>query len=506
MKGNVKRLFLMAFAFMVLMPLNIYAIDLSNEDFAAAKEGDISKGLHYDGDNQWFKIDSGEYTITENIDLEEDTLGAVDENVITLDLNGKSITSANTQYALFELYDNSKAIIKGNGTMTCDLVLDIYNGSILTVENGTFNGAVDVYGDYDVEKEEYYAPTLIINEGTFNGKIYVEGDFYDEIIEDYYPVLNIKNASINGNIAVIQGKLVMDNGTVDATEVDTDAVYVWDGSSAIINGGTFKSPYNGLMVEPGYGEGAFNIKSVIVNGGTFIGEYESGIGAFATDKLEINGGTFTGGAFGLFFLDITDFKLKGGLFKGTEENGVGIYTAGETAEALTDILAEGYVYDPELETTVKDIEEDKYIATQKEISVINPSENDYKFLEGENAEYTIDVDEDLTFRINANYSFFENGGKVYVDDELVESTNYTSLSGSTIVNLKKDYVATLKEGEHTFKVVFNNSEEASTKFTIKVKDTTKNPQTSDNILMYVSIMLISFMGLGSLIYKMRKEN
>lgn len=504
MKLNIKRLFIMAFAFMVLMPLNIYAIDLSKEDFEAAKAGENTKGLNYDSEGNWFTLNSGEYKITEDIDLEEDTLGVVDDNVVILDLNGKTLTSANEEYSLFELYDSAKATITGNGTLEKDSIIYVSDGANLIIENGTFNGNVTLYSEYDEEYENNVFANLTVNGGTFNGNFSVEGDFDGEIDIDYYPVLTINNASIKGNITVVLGKLVFNDGTVDATEANADAVYVWNGSSAIINGGTFKSQFNGLMAEIGP-EGS-NLKSVVINGGTFIGEEESGAGLFTIDKLEINGGTFTGGIYGVYFADNENMLLKGGIFKATSESGAGLYTMGESEEALTSVLAEGYVYDPELEATVSEKYDSTFVASQKEISVINPSENDFKFLDGENAEYAIDVDDVLTFRINANYSFFENGGKVYVDDELVESSNYTSLSGSTIIKLKKEYVSSLKAGEHTFKVAFNNGKESSTKFTIKVNDTTKNPQTSDNILIYVSIMLISFMGLGTLIYKMRKEN
>lgn len=129
-----------------------------------------------------------------------------------------------------------------------------------------------------------------------------------------------------------------------------------------------------------------------------------------------------------------------------------------------------------------------------------------------NQTYTINKDDNLTFRINADYSLFENGGKVYVDG--IETTEYTSKSGSTIITLNKDYVNLLSVGEHTLKVAFNNGGEATTKFTIakaeetKAEESTNNPQTGDNIMFYVSMLGLSIIGLAGvgLYIKKRRFN
>ena len=119
--------------------------------------------------------------------------------------------------------------------------------------------------------------------------------------------------------------------------------------------------------------------------------------------------------------------------------------------------------------------------------------DDYKYIEGENQTYTINKSDKMTFRINADYSLFENGGKVFIDDVLVDSKNYTSLSGSTIITFNKEYVDTLKFGEHTLKVVFNNVVETSTKFTIN--EEVKNPKTSDNVVTYIMLSMVSVLGI-----------
>ena len=162
---------------------------------------------------------------------------------------------------------------------------------------------------------------------------------------------------------------------------------------------------------------------------------------------------------------------------------------------------------------------------------------EYKFIEGTNQTYTIDESKNATFRIDADYSLFTN--KVYVDDKLVDSTNYDSKSGSTVITLKDEYLKTLSVGEHTLKVAFSDNGEAITKFTIKEKqqnetqednkntententgntekeeqpennnvtnnnvqkdNTSTNPKTGDNVIVYAVLFAIALLGIITLI-------
>ena len=150
----------------------------------------------------------------------------------------------------------------------------------------------------------------------------------------------------------------------------------------------------------------------------------------------------------------------------------------------------------------------------------------YEVSSGANQKYTTGESNTATFRINADYSLFENGGKVYVDDELVASSNYTSKSGSTVITFTKDYMSSLSEGNHILKVVFNNGGTSTTKFTIakenlpittedapmqttETKEETKssNPKTGDNgIAVWVSLMFVSMLGIAGTVRFQRKAN
>ena len=129
-------------------------------------------------------------------------------------------------------------------------------------------------------------------------------------------------------------------------------------------------------------------------------------------------------------------------------------------------------------------------------------------IEGADQTYVVDNNKEATFRIDADYSLFKDGGKVYVDDNLVDSSNYTSKEGSTIITLLKSFVDTLAPGSHTLKVQFNDDSVATTSFTvanmpeekteaIAIPNTTINgPETIDNIVLYVFMLALGLFGLG----------
>ena len=169
----------------------------------------------------------------------------------------------------------------------------------------------------------------------------------------------------------------------------------------------------------------------------------------------------------------------------------------------------------------------KNITSNMKIKVV-VEKIEYKVIEGAEQTYTITEDTEARFRIDADYSLFNN--KVYVDNVLVDSSNYTSKSGSTIIVLNKDYVDTLAVEEHTLKVAFADGGEAETTFTIakkaennnnnenntpskpedkeEMKDNGSNPKTGDNIMLYVAIASMSIIGLvaTTIVAKKKKMN
>lgn len=126
---------------------------------------------------------------------------------------------------------------------------------------------------------------------------------------------------------------------------------------------------------------------------------------------------------------------------------------------------------------------------------------EYEYIEGAEQKYTVGQNEEAKFRINAEFSSFENGGAVYVDDKLVDPENYTAESGSTIIKFTKQYMSTLSAGNHTLTVTFNNgSGAANTTFTVA----TTNPLTNDSIFMWISLFIVSLASLLIMTLKIRK--
>ena len=72
---------------------------------------------------------------------------------------------------------------------------------------------------------------------------------------------------------------------------------------------------------------------------------------------------------------------------------------------------------------------------------------------------------------------FEKFVGVKVDGTFIDETNYTAISGSTIINLKNSYLQTLPQGTHLFEMVWEDGI-ASTTFT--VNDVTDDKTTDNN--------------------------
>ena len=116
--------------------------------------------------------------------------------------------------------------------------------------------------------------------------------------------------------------------------------------------------------------------------------------------------------------------------------------------------------------------------------------NTYIALEGNDQNYIIGSD-GLSFRFDAPYSVFSEYHKVYLDDE--EITDFTSKEGSTIISLSGEYLDTLSLGEHTLSIEYSDGRTSGVTFTVSKPEeiSTKNPKTGDNIITYISLLIIS---------------
>ena len=101
----------------------------------------------------------------------------------------------------------------------------------------------------------------------------------------------------------------------------------------------------------------------------------------------------------------------------------------------------------------------------------------YKIIDGANGSWTQSTDGSgsLLIRGNGEFSKFLN---VKVDGNIIDPTNYEARSGSTIIELKAEYLKTLSEGTHTFEIAWTDGT-ASTGFTV-AKNTSGSDDTGNN--------------------------
>ena len=101
----------------------------------------------------------------------------------------------------------------------------------------------------------------------------------------------------------------------------------------------------------------------------------------------------------------------------------------------------------------------------------------YKIIDGANGSWTQSTDGSgsLLIRGNGEFSKFLN---VKVDGNIIDPTNYEARSGSTIIELKAEYLKTLSEGTHTFEIAWTDGT-AKTSFTV-AKNTSGSDDTGNN--------------------------
>ena len=151
---------------------------------------------------------------------------------------------------------------------------------------------------------------------------------------------------------------------------------------------------------------------------------------------------------------------------------------------------------------------DKYFSDENAENEINLTDTVVsklapKIIAGDGAAVTEGEKKALSFTSDAAFDDFL---RVEVDGKTVNESSYTVKSGSTVVTLNADYVATLSVGEHTLGIV-SESGTATAKFTVNKKaaettsttnkpdanNDTTSPKTGDNsnLVLWIALLLIS---------------
>ena len=86
-----------------------------------------------------------------------------------------------------------------------------------------------------------------------------------------------------------------------------------------------------------------------------------------------------------------------------------------------------------------------------------------KIIAGDNQIYNKASGSDVTITCNGDFAKFTG---IKVDGSVVDSSNYTAVSGSTVLTLKASYIGTLTDGSHTITFVYTDGE-ANANLTIR---------------------------------------
>ena len=237
---------------------------------------------------------------------------------------------------------------------------------------------------YQSSNEYYFASGDYVFGEDITGSDYFSFYFNDG---DFKLDLNGKTITAYAQFEINNSTLILDgNGTIES------GLQITGNSNVTIKSGTFngniKSTSSKLLIENAtvnneWGEAitiAGTNGEVEIWDGTFTSAEDSGAAAFRVEadsvkSLIIKGGIFTGDDYG-FRSDNATYEtvyLKGGTYKGIKD--AAIYFSRGTEEAansiLMDILYDGYVYLPEIETVVE-YDSGDYIAKTniKETSVV----------------------------------------------------------------------------------------------------------------------------------------
>ena len=130
---------------------------------------------------------------------------------------------------------------------------------------------------------------------------------------------------------------------------------------------------------------------------------------------------------------------------------------------------------------------------------------DTTWTKGSNAGVTITVK-----RSEADDTCFSHFTGVEIDGVALAAGDYEAVSGSTVVTLKASALQKLSNGSHTVTVKFDDGK-ASTGLTVKAAsgstDKPTSPQTGDesNMLLWLSMMILSLLGITLVLLGIRKE-
>ena len=119
-----------------------------------------------------------------------------------------------------------------------------------------------------------------------------------------------------------------------------------------------------------------------------------------------------------------------------------------------------------------------------------PKTPEYTITKGDAGKWTLKSTKTLSFTASGDFDKFVG---VSVDGVRISDSHYSAKKGSTVITLKSAYLNTLKAGNHTIAIHFDDGK-AEGSFTI-LDASDDNPNTGDNIHLWAALLFVSLTGL-----------
>ena len=542
---------LVLFFVLIFGNTNIYAANvetLTQEDFTAAKETpneDTGKMKYLAGNGYaYYFMTKSDYKLDGNINIGAATIAFYPDysgEKVSLDLSKYTIENGTAEeYRTAGIIDERKVIIfqetSANITGTG------------TIKSNSEDAALCVL-EYDTAKSK--------NQEISN--IRIQGSM---IVSSTKAIINNVNIE-NGTLEIKNSDITINGGNYKNT-ASAGAISSF-GSNVTIKDGTFTANIASAM----YFFSDENNNTLTINNGTFTSTKDNGI-EIGGGIININGGTFTGAMSGITTSTYKTFKISGGTYKYTDtKNGRGpisMYDV-EVEDAIATIAENKVLSAGEFKKVEKEYEgyTETYIAINAQSVTVkskndntttgDTTEDDTTTGNTEKEDTIVEINSSTSSAVKANIKFTTpilKGNKLEIkkqnNDKIskevkekepnlkaVFDINVISASGEIIkiknnkmtIKIKLDenllgyddyqvvYIedgkieerisATVKDGYIVFET--SHLSEYGVVATNKVlEETTQNPATGDNIMVYAILSMVSIMAIISTAIIIRRNN
>lgn len=130
-----------------------------------------------------------------------------------------------------------------------------------------------------------------------------------------------------------------------------------------------------------------------------------------------------------------------------------------------------------------------------------PKTPEYSITKGNAGKWYLKSTKALSFTASGDFDKFVG---VSVDGKRISDSNYAAKKGSTVIALKTSYLNTLKAGEHTITIHFEDGKAEGTFQILDGKDST-NYDTGDNVHLWTALLFVSLTGLAGAGYAFGKK-